>query len=60
MAALDLGYKAGVDLLREHPPKVLFLLGADESTITRSDLPQDATVIYLGNNLLFVVYFYNL
>lgn len=50
VAALDLGYKAGVECLKESPPKVVFLLGADECAITRDDLPQSTTVIYLGNH----------
>jgi len=48
VAALDLGYKAGVDAIRSNPPKVLFLLGADEGTITREDLPKDCCVVYQG------------
>lgn len=50
VAALDLGYKAGVEVIKETPPKVLFLLGADECLITRNDLPKDSTVIYLGSH----------
>ncbi|XP_014262214.1 NADH-ubiquinone oxidoreductase 75 kDa subunit, mitochondrial [Cimex lectularius] len=50
VAALDLGYKAGVAAVRENPPKVLFLLGADEGTISRSDLPPDTVVIYQGHH----------
>lgn len=48
VAALDLGYKAGVDAIRKNPPKVLFLLGADAGCITRADLPKDCLVIYQG------------
>lgn len=48
MAALDLGYKLGVADIRNSPPKVLYLLGADEGTITRADLPKDAFIIYQG------------
>ena len=48
VAALDLGYKAGVDAIRENPPKVLFLLGADENTVTRDDLPKDSFIVYIG------------
>ena len=48
VAALDLGYKAGVDAIRKNPPKVLFLLGADAGCITRSDLPKDSLIIYQG------------
>jgi len=50
VAALDLGYKAGVQYLRENPPKVLFLLGADEQAISRSDLPKDCFVVYQGSH----------
>lgn len=50
VAALDLGYKAGVDAIRANPPKVLFLLGADAGCITRADLPKDSLVIYQGTH----------
>jgi len=50
VAALDLGYKAGVEAIRANPPKVLFLMGADEGTITRADLPQDSFVVYIGSH----------
>ncbi|KAL0190664.1 hypothetical protein M9458_013362, partial [Cirrhinus mrigala] len=48
VAALDLGYKPGVDAIRKNPPKVLFLLGADAGCITRADLPKDSFIIYQG------------
>lgn len=50
VAALDIGYKAGVEAIRANPPKVLFLLGADASTISRDDLPKDCCVIYQGSH----------
>lgn len=50
VAALDIGYKPGVSEIRENPPKVLFLLGADEGTITRADLPKDCCVVYIGHH----------
>ncbi|XP_078322205.1 NADH-ubiquinone oxidoreductase 75 kDa subunit, mitochondrial-like [Crassostrea virginica] len=50
VAALDLGYKAGVDYIRKNPPKVLFLLGADEGVISRDDLPKDCFIIYQGHH----------
>lgn len=50
VAALDLGYKAGVDAIRKNPPKVLFLLGADAGCITRADLPKDSLIIYQGHH----------
>ncbi|XP_042566686.1 NADH-ubiquinone oxidoreductase 75 kDa subunit, mitochondrial-like isoform X2 [Clupea harengus] len=50
VAALDLGYKPGVEAIRQDPPKVLFLLGADAGCITRQDLPKDCFVIYQGHH----------
>ncbi|XP_071484351.1 NADH-ubiquinone oxidoreductase 75 kDa subunit, mitochondrial-like [Diadema antillarum] len=50
VAALDLGYRPGVDYIRENKPKVLFLLGADEGTITRADLPKDCFIVYQGHH----------
>lgn len=50
VAALDLGYKPGVDAIRKNPPKVLFLLGADSGCITRADLPKSSLVIYQGHH----------
>ena len=46
VAALDLGWKAGVSDVRAAKPKVLWLLGADAGAITREDLPADCFVIY--------------
>lgn len=48
VAALDLGYKAGVEAIRKNPPKILFLLGADGGCITRADLPKNSFIIYQG------------
>lgn len=50
VAALDLGYKPGVDAIRKNPPKVLLLLGADAGCITRQELPKDCFVIYQGHH----------
>ncbi|XP_063073322.1 NADH-ubiquinone oxidoreductase 75 kDa subunit, mitochondrial [Engraulis encrasicolus] len=50
VAALDLGYKPGVEAIRNAPPKVLFLLGADAGCITRQDLPKDSFIIYQGHH----------
>ncbi|XP_023146073.2 NADH-ubiquinone oxidoreductase 75 kDa subunit, mitochondrial [Amphiprion ocellaris] len=50
VAALDLGYKPGVEAVRKNPPKVLFLLGADSGCITRQDLPKDSLIIYQGHH----------
>jgi NADH dehydrogenase (ubiquinone) Fe-S protein 1 len=38
----------GVAEIRNSPPKVLYLLGSDEGTITRADLPKDAFIVYQG------------
>ncbi|KAM9347416.1 NADH-ubiquinone oxidoreductase 75 kDa subunit, mitochondrial-like [Symphorus nematophorus] len=50
VAALDLGYKPGVEVIRKNPPKLLFLLGADAGCITRQDLPKDSFIIYQGHH----------
>ncbi|XP_061082324.1 NADH-ubiquinone oxidoreductase 75 kDa subunit, mitochondrial-like isoform X1 [Conger conger] len=50
VAALDLGYKPGVDTIRKNPPKVLFLLGADAGCVSLQDLPEDSLVIYQGHH----------
>ncbi|KAK7109599.1 NADH-ubiquinone oxidoreductase 75 kDa subunit, mitochondrial-like [Littorina saxatilis] len=50
VAALDLGYSAGVSGVREAKPQMLFLLGADEGAITRSDLADGAFVVYQGHH----------
>ncbi|XP_048664351.1 NADH-ubiquinone oxidoreductase 75 kDa subunit, mitochondrial isoform X2 [Marmota marmota marmota] len=50
VAALDLGYKPGVEAIRKNPPKVLFLLGADGGCITRQDLPKDCFIVYQGHH----------
>ncbi|XP_076361092.1 NADH dehydrogenase (ubiquinone) 75 kDa subunit [Tachypleus tridentatus] len=50
VAALDVGYKAGVNYIREHPPKVLYLLDADEGAVTKDDLPDDCFIIYQGHH----------
>jgi len=54
VAALDVGYKAGVECLREKPPKFLYLLGADEQAVTREDLPKDCFIVYQGLCLLHI------
>ena len=36
--ALDLGYKAGVESIKEAKPKVVFLMGADEGVIGPDDV----------------------
>ncbi|NXO99014.1 NDUS1 oxidoreductase, partial [Certhia brachydactyla] len=50
VAALDLGFKPGVEAIRKRPPKVLYLLGADSGCITRQDLPKDCFIIYQGHH----------
>lgn len=50
VAALDIGYKAGVSAIKEQKPDVLFLLGADAGKITRADLPDNCFVIYQGHH----------
>ncbi|RZC40576.1 NADH-ubiquinone oxidoreductase 75 kDa subunit, mitochondrial [Asbolus verrucosus] len=49
VAALDIGYTPGADKIRENRPKVLFLLGADEGSIEKSDLA-DCFMIYQGHH----------
>lgn len=48
VAALDLGYCPGAQKLRDAKPKVLYMLGADEGMVTKSDLP-NSFIIYQGN-----------
>jgi len=48
VAALDVGYKAGVENLGS--PKLLFLLGADSGKISRANLPKDCIVVYQGSH----------
>lgn len=48
VGALDLGYTAGVDALKKNPPKLLVMLQADEGKISRQDLGDDCSVIYIG------------
>lgn len=50
VAALDVGYRAGVaDILKEQP-SLLYMLGADEGVVTRMDLPSDCFIIYQGHH----------
>merc|ERR1712107_630221 len=50
VAALDLGWKAGVSDVRAVKPRVLWLLGVDSGAISREDLPEDCFVIYQGHH----------
>ncbi len=34
--------------MRSAQPKVLLLLGADEGTVSKADLPKDAFIVYIG------------
>ena len=51
MAALDLGYEAGVASIKAKPPKFLFMLGADEGAIQKEDLSEDCVIVYQGDML---------
>ena len=46
VAALDLGYGAGVAEVVAAKPKVLWLLGADSGALKREDIPEDCFIIY--------------
>lgn len=50
VAALDVGYKPGVDDVISAGPKVLFLLGADNGAINKDNIPKDCFVVYLGHH----------
>ncbi|CAD5125050.1 DgyrCDS13293 [Dimorphilus gyrociliatus] len=50
VAALDIGYRPGVENVRNNKPKVLFLLHADNETVRREDLGKDCVVIYQGSH----------
>jgi len=50
VAALDLGWKAGVSEAKAAKPRVLWLLGADAGVVTREELPEDCFIIYQGHH----------
>lgn len=50
VAALDIGYKPDVSSIKESKPKILFMLGADQGLISRSDLSPDVLIIYQGHH----------
>lgn len=50
VAALDIGYKAGVDEVLAAQPKVLFLMGADSGAINKENIPKDCFVVYQGHH----------
>ncbi|OAD57048.1 NADH-ubiquinone oxidoreductase 75 kDa subunit, mitochondrial [Eufriesea mexicana] len=49
VAALDVGYMSSVEEVKEQQPKVLFLLGADDTNIRKEDFP-DTFVVYIGSH----------
>ena len=48
VGALDNGYKSGIGNLND--VKLLYLLGADEGVIKRSDLSEECCVVYQGHH----------
>ena len=51
VAALDIGYKTGVESIKTQKPKVLYMLGADEELVSRSDLNQsESFIVYQGHH----------
>lgn len=51
VAALDLGYKTGLDAIKSVKPKFLYNLGADESSIDRSQMNQsESFIVYQGHH----------
>lgn len=50
VAALDIGYKAGVSSIKQQKPKLLYLLGADDGLVDRADLDKDALIVYQGHH----------
>lgn len=50
VAALDVGYKAGIEEVIAGSPKVLFLLGADSGTINKENIPKDCFIVYMGHH----------
>lgn len=50
VGALDVGYKPGVAAIRKKPIRFLYLFGADEGRVTRSNLDSDAFIVYQGLN----------
>lgn len=47
---MDIGYKSGVEQIKAQKPKVLYLIGADEDLISRSDLGEETFIIYQGHH----------
>ncbi|OQR69871.1 NADH-ubiquinone oxidoreductase 75 kDa subunit [Tropilaelaps mercedesae] len=50
VAALDLGYRAGVKDILKEKPALLYMLGADEGVVNRKDLPNDCFIVYQGHH----------
>lgn len=50
VGAYDVGYHNTIDDVIAAKPKLLFLLGADDSKISRDKLPADCVVVYLGHH----------
>ena len=51
VAALDIGYKAGIETIKAQKPKFLYIMGADEELISRSDLNQsESFIVYQGHH----------
>ncbi|XP_018332489.1 NADH-ubiquinone oxidoreductase 75 kDa subunit, mitochondrial isoform X2 [Agrilus planipennis] len=52
VAALDIGYKPGIECLKPEMKnvKVLYLLGADEGSFHRKEFPDDTFIIYQGHH----------
>nr|XP_039272545.1 LOW QUALITY PROTEIN: NADH-ubiquinone oxidoreductase 75 kDa subunit, mitochondrial-like [Styela clava] len=50
VGALDAGYRAGVDDIIKNPPKLIFVIGADDGALTRKRLTDKCTVVYIGTH----------
>ncbi|KAJ8683657.1 hypothetical protein QAD02_019449 [Eretmocerus hayati] len=49
VTALDVGYAATLEDLKKNEPRIIFLLGADDSSIKREDFPK-SFIVYLGSH----------
>ncbi|CAF0833742.1 unnamed protein product [Brachionus calyciflorus] len=49
VAALDIGYRSGIEQIKAQKPKILYLLGADEDLVSRVD-GDDTFIIYQGHH----------
>ncbi|XP_022666131.1 NADH-ubiquinone oxidoreductase 75 kDa subunit, mitochondrial-like isoform X2 [Varroa destructor] len=50
VAALDLGYRAGIKDILSQKPVLLYMFGADEGMIARKDLPSGCFIVYQGHH----------